>query len=136
MAMGEPMDRSKRVFGHLGKFEEVFPTIETATISSYEDGEGIFTFGIDPARRRTFGNGVPFKHGLERCRNPRCRRGGYEIDHSLHEMVREHLTEKEFVTPCPGDEGSPKGRRRGRHCGNILHYRLTIKYKSEGLPTS
>jgi hypothetical protein len=136
MAMGEPMDRSKRVFGHLAPFEEVFPTIESATISSYEDGEGVYTFGVDESRRRTFGKGVPFREGLIPCRNPRCRRGGYEIDHSLSEMVRENVTEKEFDTACPGDEGSPKGRRPGRSCGNVLHYRLTIKYKSEGLPAS
>ena len=133
--MGEPMDRSKRVFGQLGKFEEVFPTIEVATISSWEEGEGVHRFGVDESHRRSFGNGVPFKHGLESCSNPRCRRGGYEIDRSLSEMVRENLTEKEFETYCPGDEGSPKARRPGRRCLNVLHYRLTIKYKSEGLPT-
>ena len=134
--MGAPMDRSKRVFGHLSPFDEVFPTIEVATISSYELGEGVHTFGIDESKRKTFGNGMPFKHGLEHCSNPRCRKGGYEIDRSLSEMVRENLTEKEFETHCPGYEGSPKGRRRVDRCRNVLHYRLTIKYKSEGLPTS
>jgi hypothetical protein len=134
--MGESMDRSKRVFGRLGQFEEVFPTIEVATISSYELGEGVYRSGADESHHRSFGNGVPFRHGLEPCSNSRCRRGGYEIDRGLSEMVRENLTEKEFETHCPGDEGSPKGRRPGRHCGNVLHYRLTIKYKSEGLTTS
>ena len=134
--MGEPMDRSKRVFGHLAPFEEVFPTIEVATISSYEIGEGVYTFGVDESLRRSFGRGLPFRQGLISCSNSRCRRGGYEIDSSLSEMVRGNLTEKEFKTHCPGDEGSPKGRRPGRNCGNVLHYRLTIKYKSEGLPTS
>jgi hypothetical protein len=38
--MGEPMDRSKRVFGDLAPFEKVFPTIDVATISSWKDGEG------------------------------------------------------------------------------------------------
>jgi hypothetical protein len=127
--MGEPMDRSKRVFWQSGTFEQAFPTVESATIASWEDGDGVFTFGVDPALRRTFGNGIPFTGGLEHCRNPRCRRGGYEIDRSLDEMVREGLTEKEFEKRCPGDEGSPKGRRRGDRCRNILHYRLTIKYK-------
>src|SRR6185437_563937 len=91
--MGEPMDRSKRVFCEsTTSFEEAFPTIESATISEYEVGEGVPTFGVDESHRRTFGEGVPFTDGLIPCRNPRCRRGGYEVDHSLHEMVREKLT--------------------------------------------
>jgi len=131
--MGEPMDRSKRVFCEsTTSFEEAFPTIESATISEYEVGEGVPTFGVDESHRRTFGEGVPFTDGLIPCRNPRCRRGGYEVDHSLHEMVREKLTEKVFERNCPGDEGSPKGRREGDRCRNVLHYRLRIKYKPEG----
>jgi hypothetical protein len=133
--MGEPMDRSKRVFGRLSTFDEVFPTIEIATISSYEIGEGVHTFGIDESRRRAFGEGVPFREGLIPCSNPRCRRGGYEIDASLYDMVREKSTEKVFARNCPGDEGSPKGRKRGDRCRNVLHYRLRIKYKPEGSPT-
>jgi len=95
--MGEPMDRSKRVFGDLAPFEKVFPTIDVATISSWKDGEG-YTRSADESLRRSFGTGVPFKHGLERCRNPRCKNGGYEIDQSLDQMVRGNLTEKEFET--------------------------------------
>jgi hypothetical protein len=133
--MGEPMDRSKRVFGQLTTFEKAFPTIEVATISSYEVGEGVYTFGADESQRRTFGEGVPLRDGLIPCRNPRCRRGGYEVDDSVYKMVREKSTEKVFATNCPGDEGSPKGRRPGRRCGNVLHYRLRIKYKPEGSPT-
>ena len=84
MAMGEPMDRSNRIFAPQTSFEKAFPTIESATISSYEDGEGIH--GFDESRRRTFGKALPVTNGLVRCRNPRCKRGGYEIDHSLYEM--------------------------------------------------
>ncbi len=132
--MGEPMDRSRRVFGQLTTFEKAFPALEVATISSYEDDEGVYNFETDESQRRTFGEGVPFREGLIPCRNPRCRRGGYEVDDSLYEMVREKSTEKVFVRKCPGDEGSPKGRKRGDRCGNVLHYRLRIKYKPEGLP--
>ena len=133
--MGEPMDRSRRVFMELTTFEKAFPTIESATISSYEVGKGVYSFDVDESQRKTFGEGVPFREGLIPCRNPRCRRGGYEVDRSLYEMVREKLTEKVFAKNCPGDEGSPKGRRRGDRCRNVLHYRLRIKYKPEGLST-
>ena len=136
--MGEPMDRSKRIFLELTpSFAKAFPTIEVATISSYEVGESVYNFDdIDESQRRTFGEGMPFRDGLIPCRNPRCRRGGYEVDRRLHETVREKLTEKVFAEHCPGDEGSPKGRRRGDRCRNVLHYRLRIKYKPEGLPFS
>jgi hypothetical protein len=134
--MGEPMDRSGRVFGRETTFEEAFPTIEVATISYYEVGKGVPTFGIDDeAQRNTFGQGVPFRRGLFHCSNPRCRRGGYEVDASVSEMVREKSAEKEFERRCPGDEGSPKGRKRGDRCRNVLHYRLGIKYKPEGSTT-
>jgi hypothetical protein len=78
---------------------------------------------------------APLSTGVVPCMNPRCRRGGYEVDESVYEVVREKSTEKVFTRNCPGDEGSPKGRKRGDHCRNVLHYRLRIKYKPEGLPT-
>jgi hypothetical protein len=131
--MGEPMDRSRRVFGRLSTLAEAFPTIESATISSYEIGQGVYEFRDEPP---TFGRGVPFSSGLIECSNRHCRRGGFEVDDGLYRMVGEKLTEKEFVSRCPGDEGSPKGRVRGRRCLNVLHYRLTVKYKPESSPTS
>jgi hypothetical protein len=133
--MGEPMDRSTRVFGKLTTFEKAFPSIEVATISSYEVGQDVYTFGTDESQRRTLGEGLRFAEGLIRCSNSRCRRGGYEVDDSVYEMVREKSTEKVFEKRCPGDEGSPKGRRPGPRCRNVLHYRLRTKYRSEGLPT-
>jgi hypothetical protein len=133
MVMSEPMDRSKRLFGQLtNSFEEAFPTIESATISSYEVGGGVHAFGIDKSRRESFGEGVPFVEGLIPCSNAHCRRGGFEVDRSLRSMVGDKLTEKIFASVCPGDEGSPKGRRAGKRCYNVLNYRLRVKYKSEG----
>jgi len=133
--MGEPMDRSRRVFGELTTFEKAFPAVEIATISSYEVGKGIYMFdAIDESERTTFGEGVPFREGLVPCSNLHCRRGGFEIDASLYEMVREKSTEKVFTRKCPGDEGSPKGRVRGDRCRNVLHYRLKVKYKPDTLP--
>jgi len=131
--MGEPMDRSRKVFGHLTTFEKAFPTVESATISSYEVGSGVYSYGIDEASRRTFGEGQPFGDGLIPCSNPRCQRGGFEVDAGLNQMVREKLTEKVFAKNCPGDEGSPKGRKRGDRCKNVLHYRLKVKYKPDTL---
>jgi hypothetical protein len=64
-----------------------------------------------------------------RCSNPRCRRRGYEIDHKIPKMTFCKETHREFVMHCPGDEGSPKGRINGDSCFNVLHVRLTLRYK-------
>lgn len=128
--MGEPMDRSKRIFVKFGSFEKAYPTLQSVTVESYEDGDGVFrAFSDSP--NRTFGNPRPWTGGLLLCSNPSCRRGGFEVDFDVHDMVREKLVTKEFVKRCPGDEGSPKGRRRGRRCLNTLHCRATLTYKQE-----
>ena len=128
------MDRSRRVFGSLKPFDEVFPDVEDADVESTESGK------LESRRR------APLYHqpdreqprlrfhriqhgGLIQCSNPLCRRGGYEIDLILSEMRRSKETERQGSIPCPGDEGSPKGRHRGSRCGNTIDYRITVKYK-------
>jgi hypothetical protein len=37
--MGEPMDRSRRVFGSLRPFDDVFPDVEDADVEYTESGE-------------------------------------------------------------------------------------------------
>jgi hypothetical protein len=124
--MGKAKEGSKPLFRGLSTFEEAFPTVEGATIASYEVGEGVYTSEVP---RNAFGTPLPFGSGLIPCSNPYCRRGGYEVDASLDEMRRDKVTEKEFVKHCPGDEGMPRARKTGRRCMNVLHYRLTVKYK-------
>jgi len=54
--MGQPMDRSNRVSGKLTTFQDASPALESATISSYEIGEGTFA----SQREQTFGPPRPF----------------------------------------------------------------------------
>lgn len=44
-------------------------------------------------------------------------------------MVRNRLVSMRFVRHCPGDEGSPKGRRPGRTFLNSMDGRITLIYK-------
>lgn len=126
--MGEPMDRSGRVFlGQATKFEDAYPNIDDAVLVWEERGSGVYNFGPGTERRR-----ASLKHigGLLRCSNPNCRRGGFEIDVDiLIDMVATDATKKSGTLVCRGDEGSPKGRRIGKRCHNMLDYTLTIKYK-------
>lgn len=136
--MGEPMDRSNRfLVGLPTTFDEALPNLEDAVVEYYETGK-LGPYGFDPLVGPRDGYGTPLSvrstGGLIRCSNPFCRRGGFEIDFDVHDMLSRKLVRKEFVKKCPGDEGSPKGRRIGRTCMNALHYRITLRYKPEHAP--
>src|ERR1035438_7127455 len=106
--MGEPMDRSRRVFGSLKPFDEVFPDVEDADVEYTENG-------MFESRRRRAPYHQPDREqprrrfhriqhgGLIQCSNPLCRRGGYEIDLILSDMRRAKETERKGSIPCPGD---------------------------------
>lgn len=122
--MGQPMDRSRRVFGSLRPFDDVFPDVANADVQYTESGQFQPRVGASGPHFHSIRHG-----GLIPCANPLCRRGGYEIDQVLSDMRRLRETERKGVLSCPGDEGSPKGRRIGRRCGNKIEYTLTVKYK-------
>jgi hypothetical protein len=121
-AMGESMDRSRRVFGSLSSFENVFPTLDDAVVQ-YTEYDLATEKGHGTHYMRAWG-------GLMHCGNSRCRRGGYEVDRIVSEMLRENVTEKEFELRCPGDEGTPKGRKRGQRCYRSIKGKVTLKYKT------
>ena len=122
--MGIPMDRSRRVFLKSGPFQKAFPKLESAVVeySEYRPGGE----SAEGYRRmhdlRTYG-------GLLPCGNPLCRRGGYELDLKVHEMVRNAVDVQEFTLSCRGDEGSAKGRKRGRRCDRCIKARAKLVFK-------
>jgi len=126
--VGEPMDRSRRSFSNqFNQFIDAFPTLEDVlfeyVVHEYghpqTDGHG------DTGRRRF---NFRQRGGLLVCENPRCYRGGYELDHEVFSMLRDGVTEKEVALACPGDEGTPKARR-GRPCGCSVKGKLTLVSK-------
>lgn len=64
------------------------------------------------------------------CTNPRCRRGGLSLRFQLQEMVKSRESHGEFSKLCAGDEGSPKGRVRGKKCLNSFRAVVVISYKN------
>ena len=58
------------------------------------------------------------------CVNPRCQRGGFDLQ-SLILFRGEGEHEMEMF--CRGDEGTPKGRRKGDPCDNFIKFKLHIK---------
>ena len=133
--MGEPMDRSNRLLtGPPSTFEEALSVLEDATIQYYEVGKGTdYEIGAPWPKPIPFGSGRSLISigGLMRCSTPHCNRGGFEIDREVFDMVRDGQVEGEFRSKCPGDEGSPQGRRKGRPCLNALTYRIKLVYKTE-----
>ena len=118
--MGEPMDRSNKFFGELATFAKAYPNIESASVEYVES-----SFGIEEGKHfHNVANG-----GLIRCRNPRCFRGGYELEMIISGMERNKETESTGSLHCPGDEGTPKGRKLGEPCGNKIDYTVKIKYR-------
>ena len=129
VAMGIPMDRSGRIFAPLtANFQQAYPTLESALIEFVETDFGhLLRSGVwDFARQG----------GLMACANSSCRRGGYEFDFIVSGMVRENLTEKKIDMMCPGDEGSPKGRRKGQTCDHMLEGTIKLRYKAPGASAS
>lgn len=133
--MGEPMDLSKRVFWEKRSFEDAYPTVEAADVEYIETGRQA---NLMPRRAspREFNNeprqqyhSIRSGGALILCSNPQCRRGGYEVATILLAMKRTGETVIEGSLSCPGDEGSPKGRRRGERCRNSINYKITVKYR-------
>jgi hypothetical protein len=136
--MGEPMDRSRRVFYSQRPFDEAFPGVEDADVEYSERGKfdgkvrGSLSFSQNPEQQpKRYLHSIRQMGGVIPCSNPVCRRGGFAIDGVLLAMRQSGEIEREGSVPCGGDEGSPKGQRRGSCCGNRVRYRLTVKYKTK-----
>jgi hypothetical protein len=125
--MGQPMER-QFLFGAAKNLKEAFPEIESALIEHYETGDGTYDYNLK-AVPSTYTVPRQVREPLMRCSNPRCERGGYEIDREIRNMTLSKSCSSEFILDCHGDEGSPKGRKKGNPCMNRLHVRLTLKYK-------
>ena len=93
---------------------------------------GSLSFSQNPEQQpKRYLHSIRQMGGVIPCSNPVCRRGGFAIDGVLLAMRQSGEIEREGSVPCGGDEGSPKGQRRGSCCGNRVRYRLTVKYKTK-----
>jgi len=118
--MGEPMDRSSRVFGALKSFDEALPELEDVV---FEFIEKDFVFEKRSGTWHLHGQG-----GLMPCGNPFCKRGGYELDRDIRQMLRAGVGQKIIQLSCRGDEGSP--RKIGRKCERFVEGTLRLRLKA------
>lgn len=111
---------------HTERFSEAFPEIEDLQVNIVQDKFGYY-FEKDWAQSGIYNlNNVRPQIA---CGNPRCRRGGFDLERFLRMMVLSGKTEEAHSERCPGDEGSPKGRRPGPNCMNQFEVTAKITYR-------
>lgn len=122
--MGEPMDRSNYWLNKpVSSFSQAFPAVESAYFE-YEE------LSITGTKKGIFS--ISGRGGVMPCGNPQCRRGGYELDRILHSMTPNKTTELKVHLHCPGDEGTPKGRKKGDPCDMSVDGVIKVKYRECG----
>lgn len=73
---------------------------------------------------------LAWEGGLMPCGNQSCRRGGYELDRGIREMLQAGVFEEKVKLFCRGDEGSPQGRRIGPRCQRSIEATVTLRFKA------
>jgi hypothetical protein len=112
------------VFGQRVPATEAYPTVKSLTVTIEEFGKGTSSDKIQL--------GLSGIEWYRDCSNPSCKRGGYTLGKILFEMTHNHEVDKVLTNVfCPGDEGTPKGRRRGPLCRNSANITVHIEYKDE-----
>lgn len=120
------MREVRQFLGTTIKFSEAYPEIEKLKITIEED-----LFGYHVHDRKYSTTHFTEKNISSRvsCPNPRCERGGLDIDYYLRCLVMQGKTESRTKEGCNGDEGSPQGRRRGRPCDVFFEIKVEITYR-------
>jgi hypothetical protein len=123
--VGNIRERGTPFIGTLTGFASAYPTVERAYVRFTE-----MDFVSNPRER---------VHNLAdgpraACSNPLCERGGYDFEFQVMEMVHQGIETEAVEISCRGDEGTPKGRRRGKDCSMSMSGTITIQYKKSALP--
>ena len=119
--MGILSEQGTPFIGTRTSFASAYPNVESAIVRYTETD-----FGNDPCSHvHNLANGP-----RAACRNPLCRRGGYDFELQFRMMVSQGLESGAVEMSCRGDEGSPKGRRQGRDCLMSITGTIVVKYKN------
>ena len=123
--MFNDLDPSKKV-----TFKEAFPTIQNIKLDiEIEDWDH-----LDPqtfTKVRTY-NELNFRNKIP-CPNPRCNRGGITLQDQIEYLVSSKEKFKKLDFDCPGDEGTPKGMKKGPSCFVDFKIQIEITYKDKSL---
>ena len=117
------INRGNFLFGHTTSFEKTYPKVENIKIIFKEEGSGVYD-----------NKQVYDKESISEyinCSNKLCQRGGFWIGREIADMYHKKEENKKGNLKCYGDEGSPKGRIKGRNCFNHIEFEINIEYKKE-----
>jgi hypothetical protein len=121
-------EKTHFVFGKKVPFKEAFPAIVSLSVEGEETGDGL----LDEARHFSYDiENLPGEY--INCSNPSCYNGGFRIGATIREMMETGVAAKEESRICQGREGSPKGRKIGRHCMNHFKVAVSIGVKEQGM---
>lgn len=121
------MKNSSSFLGYTLHFSEAFPKIKDIDITWTQDSGEFYLADWQRVGRLGLRNICP----QISCGNPRCKRGGFDLESRLQIMVSSNRTEESWALGCDGDEGSPQGMRRGQECMNNFKVTARISYKNE-----
>lgn len=115
---------SKPFLGTVSSLREAYPEIDTLAFVAVEIGD----LPREKDRRdvRYSAANIP---GAVPCGNPRCQQGGYDLNGVLAGLTASGETSYEFDWSCNGHEGTPKGRRIGNPCMNLIKGTIMISYR-------
>ncbi len=124
MKASDVFSQSEFLLGPKVLFSEAFPDIARMEV------DVICTDSSEPTYVRRYTETTAGQY--VDCVNPLCYNGGFNLGVILHEMVRERETDREGTKWCQGNEGSPKGRRIYRGCGERFDYKIRLTLKPTG----
>lgn len=110
-------------------FAQANPTVKSIRIDVSETGDAL------RGGKRTDRYELPNVPTHIRCSNPRCQRGGLQLESWIGTLIYARNPKDPWSRGCDGDEGSPAGTRKGMPCNHHFSVEVTIAYTDEPQPS-
>lgn len=115
------MKNYRPLLGETTDREKALPGIKSLLIIIKQDPYGYYATHEHQSEARYTKMNLPRN---VTCCNPRCQQGGIDLQN-----IALYAKNGERSCPCPGHEGSPKGRRKGDSCDNV--FIITVEVERE-----
>ncbi len=100
--------------------DDAHPTIKKLTVEIHSAGEGFDRTDLYPL--------IELPHYHQRCRNPRCVGGGFDLGEMVYWMANgSKLTKNELSFRCSGFQKSPQNEMED--CDTQFELKITVEYK-------
>lgn len=113
----------KPLFGTVSSIREAFPDIDKIRLAGRQAGD------VERESQREVNFDTLSIPKVIPCGNPLCQQGGFDIGAAVITLCHSRMASYTGSIPCPGHEGSPKGRIKGDPCMNQLEYTIETTFK-------